>query len=96
MAELLHIFITPKPGVTLQQVEEKMSLGIDWFRYTDGCYFAYTSKSISVWNTRLLELVRPGGYLLIMEIDPYEYKGFMPKNLWPWLKDKKEKIYGTS
>lgn len=96
MAELLHIFIAPKAGVTRQQVEEKLNLAIDWFRYTEGCYFVYTSKDIKTWDDRLSELVRPTGYVLIMEIDPYEYKGFMPKNLWPWLADKKKKIYGDT
>lgn len=93
-AELLHIFIQPKAGVTTAQIEEKLDLAVDWFRYRDNCYLVYTSKSPKMWDDRFSDLTRPGGNILILVIDPYDYKGFMPKSLWPWLRDKKKRIYG--
>lgn len=94
MAELLHIYIKPNPDVTAAQIEEKLNLAVDWFRYMDQGYLVFTSKPIKVWSDRFRDLVRPNGFILILPIDPYDYKGFMPKTLWPWLKDKKKRIYG--
>ncbi len=78
---------------TVQQVEEKLNPALDWFRYADGCYLLYTTTPIKTWATRLHPLVT---YVLILEIDPEGYWGFMPKNLWSWLKEKKEKLTGES
>ncbi len=94
MAELYNIFIRPKLGVTREQVEQKLDLGIDWFRYADGCYRVYSSHGPALWHLRLKPFVQPGGHVLILNVDPDQYNGWMPRDLWPWLKDKKKKIYG--
>ena len=94
MAELLHIYIKPNPDVTTAQVEETLNLALDWFKYRDQGYLVYTSKSAKDWDNRFSDMVRPKGYILIFPIDPYDYKGFMPKAIWPWLKEKKKQIYG--
>ena len=94
MADLLHIYIKPNTGVTTAQVEEKLNLALDWFKYRDQCYLVYTSKPLSVWSDRFRDIVRPSGYILILPIDLHDYKGFMPKAIWPWLKEKKKQIYG--
>ena len=94
MADLLHIYIKPNPTVTTAQVEEKLNLALDWFKYRDQGYLVYTSKPIVVWSYRFRDMVRPDGYILILPIDLYDYKGFMPKTIWPWLKEKKQQIYG--
>lgn len=96
MADLVNIFIRPKPGVSQAQVEQKLDLAIDWFRYAEGCYLVYTSKTIKTWNARLRPFVEPGGNLLILDVDPHDYNGWMPKDLWPWLKDKKKLMYGDT
>jgi hypothetical protein len=94
MADLLHIYIKPNPAVTTAQVEEKLNLALDWFKYRDHGYLVYTSKSLDVWKDRFRDLIRPGGCILILPIDLHNYKGFMPKAIWPWLKEKKQQIYG--
>lgn len=96
MAELFHVFIRPNADVSSQQVEKQFDLALDWFRYADGCYLLFTSKDIGIWSERLKPLADKGGNLLILDIDPYQYKGWMPKTLWPWLKEKKEKMYGST
>jgi hypothetical protein len=96
MANLYHIYIKPKLGVSREQVERKLDLALDWIRYTDGCYLVYSSHSTGLWNIRLKPLVQNGGHVLILDIDPHAYHGWMPKDLWPWLNDKKTKIYGET
>jgi hypothetical protein len=94
MADLLHIYIKPNPGVTTAQIEQKLNLALDWFKYRDQGYLVYTSKSLIVWNNRFREIAQPDGYVLILPVDLYDYKGFMPKSIWPWLTEKKKDIYG--
>jgi hypothetical protein len=96
MAKLFNIFIRPKGGVLRNQIEKKLDLGLDWIRYADGCYLIYSSKPASVWSARLKPFVDPGGHLFIINTDPDQYAGWMPKNLWTWIEDKKKKIYGDS
>lgn len=96
MADLYNIFIRSNRDVTRNQVEEKLNLAIDWFRYADYCYLVYTSKDISTWKARLKPFVEPNGHLFIINVDPNEYNGWMPKNLWPWIEDKKKKMNGES
>ena len=94
MVELLHIFIQPRASVTKEQIEKQFNLATDWFCYADGCYLVFTTRSMTIWRERLKPIIEGGGYLLILKLDLHDYKGWMPKALWPWLKDKKQHIYG--
>lgn len=93
MADLFHVFIRPNPDVTTAQVEKQLDPALDWLKYADGCYLVFSSRDIDTLNARLKPLADNGGNLLILDIDPYQYKGWMPKNVWPWLKEKKDKMY---
>lgn len=96
MAELFHVFIRPNPDVTSAQIEKQLDLAADWLKYTDGCYLVFTTRDIDVLSGRLKPLVVEGGNLLILNVDPYQYKGWMPKSVWPWLKEKKGKMFGDA
>lgn len=96
MADLYNIYMRPKSGVTRDQIEKKLNLAIDWFRYADNCYLVYTSKDINIWKARLKPFAETGGHLFIINVNLDEYNGWMPKNFWPWIEDKKKKIYGDS
>lgn len=89
---LFHVYIQPSSKSTFEQIEKKLDLAIDWIKYTDGCYMIDTRKSMTIWNDRLKPLAKENGNMLILDIDPHQYKGWMPKSIWTWLKSKKEKI----
>ena len=38
MAELFHIYISPHKNATEEDVEKKLNLALDWYRYTKGVY----------------------------------------------------------
>ena len=88
MAEYLHIYISPKEDVTREQVEKKLNLAIDWYRYARGVYVVYTTSSVDKWKERLIELVKPKGRLLILRLDIGKRQGWMNKDFWEWLKKR--------
>lgn len=88
MSDLYHIYITPKTGVTREQVEEKLNLAVDWFRYHDRCYVVQTTSDENKWQTRLLPLVEPGGSLFVCKLEPSHYHGFIRKDFWEWFQPK--------
>lgn len=92
MADLYHIFIRPKTGVTEEEVKKKMNLAVDWYKYSEYCWVVKTTSNATKWQTRLKPLVEPKGTLLILKIDPSERQGWIAKGFWEWLKsDKKNK-----
>jgi len=90
MADFLHIFINPKPGVTRDHVEQKLDGGLDWIRYYDKVYVVYTSSTVDMWQERLRELVKPEGSLFICKLDVSVRQGWMTEEFWDWLNREKK------
>jgi hypothetical protein len=84
-ATFMHIYISPKKDVTREKVEEKINLGLDWYRYTNNIYIVYTTSDITKWQSRLLELVDPDGFMFICEFNINNYNGWMAQNFWDWI-----------
>lgn len=91
MADLYHIFVIPKSGVTREQIEEKLNLAIHWYRYREGIYVVQTSSDEIKWKARLKPLVAPNGRLFICKIDTTHYEGWMGKDFWEWFEPKAKK-----
>ncbi|KOY87324.1 hypothetical protein AD998_15240 [bacterium 336/3] len=87
--KFLHIYINPKQGVTQNDIEEKMSLALDWYRYDDKIYLVYTSSDASKWQGRLIKFVQGGGRLFISPLDIDSKTGWMEKDFWEFIKSKK-------
>ncbi|MGA2543199.1 MAG: hypothetical protein ABSG78_16740 [Verrucomicrobiota bacterium] len=88
MADLYHIYIFPKPGVEREQVEEMMSLAVDWFRYHKNCYVVETTSDENKWYERLSPLAEKGGHVFICKFDTNHYHGWMSKKFWEWFQGK--------
>jgi len=91
MSELYHIYIMPRNGVMRPQVEEKLNLAVNWFRYNERCYVVETTSNEDKWQERLLPLVNPGGYLFICKFDSTHYHGFMSPKFWEWFHERRNK-----
>ena len=86
MATLYHIYLAPKPGVTVQQVIKKLNLAVDWYKYGENCWIIKTTSDAGKWQTRLKPLVEPQGSLFIAKLEPtHQRQGWMPKSFWDWL-----------
>ena len=90
MADFLHIYISPKAGVTQEQVEQKLNLALDWYRYVPGVYLVYTTSSVDKWKARLIDLVKRGGRLFIAKLDITQRQGWMNKDFWEWLGQERQ------
>lgn len=88
MADFYHIYISPGPGISIETVEVKMNLALDWFRYDDKNWVVYTTSDAKKWYARLESLAKPGGHVFIVKIDFSSYYGFMTKELWKWVQAK--------
>jgi hypothetical protein len=88
MAQLLHLSIRPKKGVTRERVEGILNLAVDWYRYGEGLYVLYTTSNPRLWHKRLINLVRPSGHLFICQLDIMKRGGFMEHDFWEWLHEK--------
>lgn len=84
-----HIYIKPKDDVSLEKVESKMNLALDWFRYDKGLYVVYSTSDVKKWMTRLKPLVESGGKLFICEFNETYRNGWMNKDFWDWLQEKR-------
>ena len=89
MAELFHIYISPHKNATQEDVEKKLSLALDWYRYTKGVYVVHTTSSSVKWKARLINLVKPDGLLFICKLDGSTRQGWMGKDFWEWLEKKR-------
>lgn len=84
-ARFLHIYLSPKPGVTAEMVEKKINQAVDWIHYDDNVWIVYSTADLSTWKTRLQPLAEKGGHYFICEIDPNVRVGWMAKSFWDWL-----------
>ena len=92
MANFVHIYVVPKPGIASEKVTEQMNLAIDWYRYAPGTYVVYTSSNLLKWRERLLPLVEPDGDLLVVPMgDMSDSQGWMTTDFWEWLKKERGK-----
>lgn len=91
MGKFIHIYIRPNIGLTKQQLERKLDLAIDWYRYDDGLYVVYTTSSVEKWQQRLLHFVNTDGRLFICEFRIESKKGWMNKDFWDWIKLRRTK-----
>ncbi|MGB5957674.1 hypothetical protein [Pseudomonas sp.] len=86
MASFYHIYLQPKKGVTEKQIEEKINLSLDWYKYAPSCWVVKSTSDVGKWQTRLKPLVEPEGALLILKIDTSERQGWIAKSFWEWYK----------
>ncbi len=81
-----HIYVSVRADVTMAQVEAKMNLAVDWFRYDANNWIVYTTSSAKTWYARFRKYIEPGGHLFVCQLDTTDYWGFMPRTLWTWLR----------
>jgi hypothetical protein len=88
MASYYHLMLIV-PGVTPTdpQIEDILNKAADWYRYADNCWLLYTSQNAATWYARLKPLVTQNrGNVFLVRVDPVERQGWMPKQLWEWLR----------
>ena len=88
-AVFYHIYVVPKEGVSVEEIEKKIDLALDWFRYDDSVYVVYSTSDIKKWMTRLRPLVEKDGRLFVCELNHKKRNGWMNKSFWNWLRKER-------
>ena len=81
-----HVYLVPKSTLTLSEIEKKMDLALDWFKYDKLNWVVYSSATMDKLSARYKPLVQPDGRLFICELNPSNRNGWMSKDFWTWLK----------
>jgi len=84
--KFFHIFLRPNPGVTQEQIEERMNQSLDWFRYDVNVWIVYSSVDVHTLWARIKPLVEPNGNMFICEANIQTFNGWMPTGFWNWLR----------
>ncbi|MDG7001825.1 MAG: hypothetical protein JRN15_22235 [Nitrososphaerota archaeon] len=92
MAKFYHIYINPKQGVTTEQIEKKLDLAIDWFRYDSKNWVVFTSSDEDKWFERLKSFVQNGGQLFLCAFDISTRHGWMSKEFWDWITKNRNRM----
>ena len=88
MADFYHVTLTPRDGVSREEVEAVLNHAIDWYRYQTNCWVIYTTSNHSEWLSRLEPLVKPGGTLLLCKIEYDTADGWLGTAFWDWWRNR--------
>ncbi|RNM11733.1 hypothetical protein [Nocardioides pocheonensis] len=50
-------------------------------------WFVETTDTVETWSERLKEVMDKGDKLLVIKVQA-PYQGWLPKEIWPWLKER--------
>lgn len=88
MGKYYHMMLTiPRIVPTDSRIEEILNNATDWYRYADNCWLLYTNSDAAKWYSRLKDVVTVNnGNIFIVRVDVTDRQGWMPKQLWEWLR----------
>ncbi|MCA8229890.1 hypothetical protein [Burkholderia vietnamiensis] len=86
-ARFLSVLVEVDSSHTDEELKAAMNKSLDWFRLADNYYVAYSTATLDQWRERLLPLAKPDGYFFVADLDMSQYKGFVTKSFWSWVKE---------
>jgi hypothetical protein len=86
MNHFYQISIRATPGVTADQIQKKIDVAPDWYRFGDGRWIVWTPATSKSWYDWLEPLIKPSGRITIFRLDMDDYFGYSDNSLWDWLK----------
>jgi hypothetical protein len=93
MSGFYYVHIATKPDITYAQVEAKMSLAKDWYRFDEKSWIVYTTlSSAQKLYERLEPLVKPEGRIFVCRLNTKERQGWMGSDFWTWLKEDRSTL----
>jgi hypothetical protein len=83
---LLHIgFGLQNGGPKIEDIQPHFDKATDWYRYAPNCWLVWTSGTPDTWFKYLKPFVPDPNYILIIEVNPQQIRGWLPKGGWEWL-----------
>lgn len=62
----------------------------DWWHYTDNTYIVASSQTVGALYSATFPGV-PGRHILVIEVNPNNAQGWLPKEAWTWLQKYQNK-----
>ncbi|NQU85155.1 MAG: hypothetical protein HQ541_05280 [Mariniphaga sp.] len=93
-AKFYHIHIIPNEGVTKKDIQKKIELSLDWFKYGKSVWIIYSNSDVKKLWVRYKPLITPGGNLFICELNVNNRNGWMNKAFWNWLQKPRKPYLG--
>ena len=84
-----HVYLMPKADTSYEQIEKKMNLALDWFKYDKNHWVIYSSATMDKLSARFKPLVEPTGRFFVCELNVSNRNGWMDKGFWAWLNKKR-------
>jgi hypothetical protein len=86
MSYFYHISIKANSGVSADDIQKKIDVAPDWYRFGDGRWIIWTDADAKSWYNWLEPLAKPNGRITIFRLDLVDYYGWADNSLWEWLK----------
>jgi hypothetical protein len=64
---------------------------VNWLHYFDSHYLVTTEHNADLFARYLLPYMQTSDSLLVVEIQPTEFQGWLPNAVWDWLNDTSRK-----
>jgi hypothetical protein len=62
----------------------------DWFRYNPETWFVTTDRELSAVDSAVRKVLGFNDSILVIGVDPYEFGGVGPPQVWSWLKARQD------
>lgn len=86
-----HVYLLPKAGIQYSDIEKKMNLALDWFKYDKNNWVVYSSASLDTLITRFKPLAEKEGRVFICELNIKSRNGWMDKDFWAWIRQNQNR-----
>jgi hypothetical protein len=85
----LHIGFNFRSGPTkVAELEPLFNKATSWYRYAPNCWILWTTGTPESWYNFLAPHITQNDYMFIVELNMQNYKGWLPKNAWDWIKER--------
>jgi hypothetical protein len=85
----LHVGLNIRKGAfSTEKFDALMNQATSWYRYAPNCWLLYTGGTPTSWWNHLAPHITREDYMLIVEIQPKGYQGWLPAEAWKWMTDR--------
>jgi hypothetical protein len=70
------------------ELEPLFNQATSWYRYAPNCWILWTNGTAESWFNYLAPHITVQDYLFVAELSMRDYKGWLPKNAWDWIRER--------
>jgi hypothetical protein len=82
----LHISINSENPFTFTRITAILNNASNWIRYMPNNFIIRTRHDPNYWYNKIKPFLKENEYIFITKMDINERQGWLPKNVWDWIK----------